>query len=138
VGTVIAARGVRGRGDPLALAGWQMAVGGGVLVVVGALVEGVPGGGLREAALVAGLAIFGSAAPLGLFYLALAQGPAAEISAWFFLVPVVGVLSAWPLLGEEPTMRLWAGLAAVSIGLWMVLGARASRVGRLVDSAAPP
>lgn len=35
IGTVVAARGVRGRAEPLALAGWQMAVGGVVLAVAG-------------------------------------------------------------------------------------------------------
>jgi len=46
------------------------------------------------------------------------------VSAWFFLVPVIGVLTAWPLLGEVPGPRLWAGLVLVCAGLWMVLAPR--------------
>lgn len=57
------------------------------------------------------LATVGSALPLALFYIALMQAPAAEVSAWFFLVPVVGVLTAWPLLGETPTAQLLVGMA---------------------------
>jgi probable blue pigment (indigoidine) exporter len=138
VGTVTAARGVRGRGDPLALAGWQMTAGGLVLAVAGLLVEGADLPlGPREIALVIGLAVLGSAAPLALFYLALAIAPAAEVSAWFFLVPVVGVATAWPLLGETPTARLAVGMAGVCAGLWLVVAARGRPEGRLVDSTAP-
>ena len=139
LGTVAASRSVRGSADPLALAGWQMAVGGVVLVCVGVLSDhGTPTLGWREAGLILGLGVIGSAAPLALFYLALTRAPASEVSAWFFLIPVIGVASAWPLLGEEPTTRLLVGLAGVSLGLWLVLAGRAPGQGRLVDSPAPP
>ena len=139
IGTVVAARGIRGRGAPLALAGWQMTAGGAVLVLVGAVGEAEPSStGAREVALLLALAIVGSAPPLAFFYLALARAPAAEVSAWFFLVPVVGVLTAWPFLGETPSARLVVGMAGVSAGLWLVLGPRAAARGRLVDSPTPP
>lgn len=140
VGTVVVARGVRAAGDPLALAGWQMLVGGLTLAVAGLVAEDAPrAAGGREIALVLGLAVVGSAVPFALFYLALTRAPAAEVSAWFFLVPIIGVLTAWPLLGEEPTVRLLVGMAGVCLGLWMVMGIRRGRsVGGLVDSAPPP
>lgn len=139
VGTVVAARSMRQRAEPLALAGWQMAAGGLALVAASAAVgEGAPAAGWREAALVIGLALAGSAAPLALFYLALMRGSAARVSAWFFLIPVIGVLSAWPLLGETPGPRLWVGLAGVTAGLWLVLTARGPGGGSLVESAPPP
>jgi len=139
VGTVVASRSVRGSADPLALAGWQMAVGGVVLGCAGALAdESAPTVGWREAGLILGLGVIGSAAPLAFFYLALTRAPASEVSAWFFLIPVIGVASAWPLLGEEPTARLLIGLAGVSLGLWLVLARRGPGGGRLVDSPAPP
>jgi drug/metabolite transporter (DMT)-like permease len=84
------------------------------------------------------LAGVGSALPLALFYLALVRAPAAEVSAWFFLVPVVGVLMAWPLLGETPSVRLVVGMLGVSAGLVLVLRREAAAPGRLVDSPAPP
>jgi drug/metabolite transporter (DMT)-like permease len=139
IGTVVAARSVRGRGEPLALAGWQMTAGGVVLVGAGLVADpGAPGLSASTLALVVGLAVLGSAVPAGLFYLALAIAPAAEVSSWFFLVPVIGVASAWPLLGEVPEGRLLAGLAGVAAGLWLVMSPRAGREGGLVDSAAPP
>jgi probable blue pigment (indigoidine) exporter len=138
VGTVAAARGVRGPAEPLALAGWQMALGGAVLALAGLATEDGPlPVGPRELGLVVGLALLGSAVPLALFYLALARAPAAEVSSWFFLVPVVGVATAWPLLGETPDVRLAVGLVAVCGGLWLVMGTRVRARGRLVDSAAP-
>lgn len=139
LGTVAAARGVRGRASPVALAGWQMTAGGLTLVAGGLMAEGAPAdAGVREAALVAVLAVLGSALPLGLFYVALTRAPAGEVSAWFFLVPVIGVGTAWPLLGEPPDAALAAGMAAVAAGLWMVMGERGRPEGGLVDSAAPP
>lgn len=140
VGTVVVAQGVRAAGDPLALAGWQMLVGGLVLGLAALVAEGAPtAAGARELALVLGLAVIGSAVPFALFYLALIRAPAAEVSAWFFVVPIIGVLTAWPLLGEEPTVRLLVGMAGVCLGLWLVMGIRRGRrVGGLVDSAPPP
>jgi probable blue pigment (indigoidine) exporter len=140
VGTVVVARGVRGAGDPLALAGWQMLAGGVVLCAAGLVADGAPAAaGARELGLVVLLAVVGSAVPFALFYVALARAPAAEVSAWFFLVPVIGVVTAWPLLGEEPTVRLLVGMAGVCLGLWLVMGVRRGHPGgRLVDSAPTP
>ena len=139
LGTVAAARVVRGPARPLALGGWQMALGGVVLLALGAPGRGRPSpAGAREAGLVLGLAVLGSAVPLACFYLALVRAPAARVSAWFFLVPVVGVLSAWPLLGERPGPRLLVGMVLVAVGLWLVLGGGGRAGGRLVDSPPPP
>ncbi len=138
VGTVVAARGVRGRAEPLALAGWQMLAGGVVLAAGGLVGEGAPTAtGPRELGLILLVAVVGSAVPFALFYVALARAPAAEVSAWFFLVPVVGVLMAWPLLGETPTAQIVVGMAGVSLGLWLVLAPGAAGRGRLVPSSPP-
>jgi drug/metabolite transporter (DMT)-like permease len=144
LGTIAAARGLRREGDPLALAAWQMTLGGailGLLALPGLVGAGAPPLGGREGALVAFLALVGSAAPTACFYLALQRAPAARVSAWFCLVPLVGVLSAWPALGERPGPRLGLGLVAVVGGLWLVLrpprradGRAQGAVGRL----APP
>jgi len=138
IGTVVAARGVRGRAEPLALAAWQMLAGGAVLVLGGLVGEGAPEATTpRELGLILLLAVVGSAVPFAMFYVALQLAPAAEVSAWFFLVPVVGVLMAWPLLGETPTAQLVAGMVGVSAGLWLVLGRGAGGRERLVPSTPP-
>ena len=135
IGTIVATRGLRGTASPLALAGWQMVLGAGMLAVVAAAVERGPvTAGVGTAGLVLALGALGSAAPLALFYLALRRAPAGEVSAWFFLVPVVGVLSAWPLLDETPDPLLIAGAAGVVLGLWLVVG---GGVRRRVRSGGP-
>jgi len=122
IGTVTAAKVMRGRGVPLAIAGWQMAAGGVLLIVIGTIAEPPPSAtGARELGLIVLLAALGSAVPLGLFYLALNRAPAAIVSAWFFLIPVIGVFSAWPILGEEPTPSLWVGLVGICVGLLFVM-----------------
>jgi drug/metabolite transporter (DMT)-like permease len=136
IGTVVAARGVRDTGSPLALGAWQMIAGAVMLAVVSAVAEDAPSAaGPSTVGLVLVLAAVGSAMPIALFYVALSRAPAGEVSAWFFLVPVVGVLTAWPLLGETPGAVLVVGLVTISVGLWLVLRGPARR--RLVPSRDP-
>lgn len=129
VGTITAARHMRRTGSALGLAGWQMILGAAMLLAAAAARGHAPGPvGTRTALVSLVTGLVGSALPLALFYEALRTGPAAELSALFFLVPVVGVLTAWPLLGETPSSGLAVGLVAVSVGLVMVLAP--SRRGR--------
>lgn len=122
IGTVAVAGKVRQQARPVAIAGWQMILGGVILAVLGLIFETAPSAlGARQWGLVLLLGIIGSAVPFALFYVALGRGDAGKVSAWFFLVPVIGVLTAWPLLGETPGVRLWIGLVLVCGGLWMVL-----------------
>lgn len=125
VGTVAVTGRIRAGARPVAIAGWQMLIGAAMLAGLGALFEGAPTAtGGREIGLILLVAVVGNAVPFALFYVALGRGDAGRVSAWFFLVPVIGVLTAWPLLGEVPGPRLWAGLVLVCAGLWMVLSPR--------------
>lgn len=133
LGTIIAARHVRRTGSPLGLAGSQMLVGAAMLATTSVLVESSPSHvGFDTVAISLATGLIGSAVPLALFYEALRTGPAGELSALFFLVPVVGVLTAWPLLGEVPSVGLVIGVILVCAGLLLVLGP--PRRGRLVPS----
>ncbi len=133
IGTITAARHMRRSGSALGLAGWQMISGAALLLAASFAAGGPPGPvGPATAAVSLATALVGSAVPLALFYAALRTGHAGELSALFFLVPVVGVLTAWPLLGETPTQGLGVGLVAVAIGLVLVLAP--TRGGGLVRS----
>jgi probable blue pigment (indigoidine) exporter len=138
IGTIAVARGVRARAEPLALAAWQMLLGGFILVVAGGAVEDPVVLSMQPVLLVVLTAIVGAALPLALFYLALRDAPAGEVSAWFFLVPVVGVGGAWTLLGEAPDSSLVFGLVTICAGLWLVMARRVPRGGALVRSQPPP
>lgn len=140
VATVVVARGVRGVGSPLALAGWQMALGGALLLAFGGVTEDVAldAVGGREVALIAWLAVVGSALPAVAYYVALRGAPAGEVSAWFFLIPVIGVLTAWPLLGERPSLQLAVGLVGVAGGLWLVVTPRGTLSAKLRKTIGRP
>lgn len=138
IGTVAVVRRVRDRADPLALAAWQMLVGGLVLIGAGLVAEGAPTADLGAIGLAMLIAVIGAALPLGFFYLALVDAPAGEVSAWFFLVPVIGVLSAWALLGETPGVGLVVGLVTICAGLWLVMARRVDPPEALVESRPPP
>jgi probable blue pigment (indigoidine) exporter len=121
-GTIAVAGRIRAGARPVAIAGWQMLLGAVMLAGLGLVTGGAPSAtGGREFGLIMTVAVLGTAIPFALFYVALGRGGAGTVSAWFFLVPVIGVLTAWPLLGEVPGPRLWAGLVLVCAGLWMVL-----------------
>ncbi len=125
IGTVAVSGRLRAGARPVAIAGWQMLIGAAMLAVIGLAAGGAPGTtGPREIGLIVLIALVGNAVPFALFYMALGRGDAGRVSAWFFLVPVIGVLTAWPLLGDVPGPRLWAGLLLVCAGLWMVLAPR--------------
>jgi drug/metabolite transporter (DMT)-like permease len=134
VGTIVAVGALRGASHPISLAAWQMTLGAALLAVVSPLGEHdkVPSSA-RDIGLILFLGLLCSAFPTALFYFALRVGAASEISALFFLVPVIGVATAWPLLGEQLTLSLGIGLVGVSVGLWLVLRPRP----RLVASASP-
>jgi O-acetylserine/cysteine efflux transporter len=58
------------------------------------------------------------------------------VTPYALLVPIIGILSAWIVLGEQPSVGELAGGLVVMLGLALVTGVastawhRASRVGR--------
>ncbi len=59
----------------------------------------------------------------GVWALLLKRYPAATVAPFALLVPVAGVVSAWPLLGEVPSRTEVAAGAFVLAGLFLVSGA---------------
>lgn len=125
IGTIVAAGAMRRDSHPIALAAWQMFLGALVLAVLSPIGGHTPvPTNAKDVGLILFLGAVGSALPTALFYSALRKGVASELSALFFLVPVIGVATAWPLLGEAITVPLGVGLVGISIGLWLVLRPR--------------
>lgn len=107
--------------DPMVMTGWQLSVGGAVLVLAG-----LAGGGR--------LAAFGWEASLLLLYMALLSSvafavwslllkhnPVGLIAAFNFLIPVFGVALSALFLGESVMQWTYgAALAMVCAGIWLV------------------
>ncbi|MDY0913587.1 EamA family transporter [Rathayibacter festucae] len=75
--------------------------------------------GLSVAAVLSTLytAVFASLIGYGIWNSLLARYPAASVVPFTLLVPVVGVLSAWVLLGEVPSVGVLVGGAVMVAGL---------------------
>jgi drug/metabolite transporter (DMT)-like permease len=125
VGTIVATRFLRGVTEPLALAGWQMLLGALMLAAFSATIEAPPTDfGPEAVSLLLFTAVLGSAVPLWLFYAAVRHAPVGELSAWFFLVPAIAVIAAWPVLGEDPTPSLVTGMILTGAGMLLVFRPR--------------
>jgi drug/metabolite transporter (DMT)-like permease len=125
---VLAAGSIWGRAisqtiEPMVMTGWQLTVGGAVLLAIG---EGL--GGHLEAFDVRSLALLAymaglSAAAFALWSLLLKHNPVGLLAVFNFLIPVFGVLLS-ALLLHEPVLA-WknaAALALVSGGIVLVTG----------------
>lgn len=108
--------------DLMALTGVQMSVGAAPLLAAGLLTEGPFMADADMAALlVLGyLALFATSIPFFMWYKALGFGEVGRVSVFSFLLPVLGVLSGWLLLGERLNANIFAGMALVAAGIIVV------------------
>ena len=60
---------------------------------------------------------------MGLYFAMLTRGPAARVSANFYLVPGTAALLAWVILGERLSPLAVLGLVVASAGCWLVASA---------------
>lgn len=107
--------------DPMVMTGWQLAIGGAMLLVIGFVAGGHLGGfdvkSLTLLAYMAGL----SAAAFALWSLLIKHNSVSFLAVFNFLIPVFGVLLS-ALFLHEPVLA-WKNalaLALVSGGIWLV------------------
>lgn len=107
--------------DVLVASGWHLLLGGVVLAAWASATEGMPH--IRWSpsfiAALAFLALAGTAATSVAWFTEARRARLDQLTAWTFLVPVVGLGLAAALLGERPTGRTLAGLGAVLVALWL-------------------
>lgn len=123
--------------DILALGAWQFLLGGAVLAVIAAIVEGPPTV-TWSARFIAALSILGLAAtalPYVLWFAELRRASLTAVTSWTLLVPVVGVLLGVVILGEGVTVAEIIGDAIVIGALALV--ASSSRAAQRKAAAAP-
>lgn len=100
----------------MAVAGWQLLIGGVLLLGVSAVTE--PAHIVWTAELMAAIAFLalpGTALGLGLWYWLVQREAVSRLAGFMFMVPVAGLLLAWAFFGE--TVTAWRG-----VGLLLALG----------------
>lgn len=113
--------------DPMLLTGWQLALGGTFLGLLGRL-----GGGALGSVTVAGAALLGymivlSAAAFTIWTALLGRFPVGRVSLFGFLIPVFGAVFSALVLGENiMTVRNLLSLLLVSGGIALANSAAAS------------
>ncbi|MCB2176404.1 MAG: DMT family transporter [Actinomycetales bacterium] len=129
--------------DLVVAGGWHLVLGGVVLTVAAAVVEGSPSISWtpRFVAVVAFLGLVGTAATTLAWFAEVRDSRLDALSAWTFLTPVFGIVLGGAVLGEVPTGWTAVGLAVVLGSMWLVLRprfARWSSVARAARSAGIP
>jgi len=109
--------------DVIVASGWHFVIGGAVLAVVAAVVEGAPviAWTPRFIAVLAFLSLVGSAAAFVAWFTETLHSRLDVLSAWTFLTPVFGIVLAAVVLGERPSGWTVVGLAAVLAAMGVVL-----------------
>ncbi|GAA3924791.1 DMT family transporter [Luteimonas lutimaris] len=128
----------RGEAGLLSLTAWQMLVGSLGLVVIAACVDerGIEWNVSFVAAL-AYNAVLASGLAWLLWSYVVERVPTSVAGLSSLLVPVLGVLLAWVLLGEAPSLSEAAGIALVAVAL-LVVGTRGKRDGDAATVRKPP
>ncbi|HEY1071888.1 DMT family transporter [Brevundimonas sp.] len=107
--------------DPMVMTGWQLFIGGAILIGIGVAGGGhMEGMGLQSGALLLYMALL-SAVAFAVWSLLLKHNPVGLIAAFNFLIPVFGVSLSALFLGES--LLRWSYLAALGLvcaGIWLV------------------
>jgi drug/metabolite transporter (DMT)-like permease len=115
------------RTAPLMAASLQMVIAGIILMLVGIILNEAPRFDFNAEGLAAliYLAIFGSIIGYGSFIYALAKLPAAKVSMYAYVNPVIAVVLGWLILGEQLDWRVALATAVILLGVVLVQSARA-------------
>ena len=120
-GTLLARR--LGGLDVIMAIGWHFIIGGAALVIFAAAVEGPPviAWTPRFVAVLAFLAIVGTAVTTVLWFIEARRSRLDVLTAWTFLTPVLGIVLAAVVFGEQPTGWTAVGLVTVLVAMWLVV-----------------
>jgi drug/metabolite transporter (DMT)-like permease len=108
----------RGQSMPtLVLTAWPLAIGGGLMLLLGLLIEGIPHAGLPTLALILWLAAVNTALAYALYNHSLQVLTAFEMNIFLYISPLFTALLAWFLLGETLTAWQIGGMLIVLLGI---------------------
>jgi len=111
--------------NPVVMAGWQMALGGGILMLGGLLCGGVLEGFTFASVALMGYMALLSALSFGIWSALLKYNPVGRVTIFNFLVPVFGVALSAIFLGEQ--VLVWKNAVALLLvcgGIWLVTAER--------------
>jgi len=122
--------------DVVVVSAWHFIIGGAFLAVWSAVAEGAPRitWTPRFLAVLLFLSLVGTAAAFVVWFDESRRSRLDQLTAWTFLVPVVGIALSFGLLGERPSGWTISGLAVVLLALWQSVG----RAVPLPSSELPP
>ena len=114
--------------DLVTTTAWHFVVGGALLAVWAGVVEGRPAidWTWRFVGALTFLSFVGTAAAYLVWFAESLRSPLGPLAAWTFAVPIVGVVLAAVVLGEEPTGWTALGVTLVLASLWVVLARRSN------------
>lgn len=126
--------------DVIAASGWHFLIGGLGLAVWASAVEGSPeiAWTPRFVAALLFVSLVGTAAAFVAWFTEAKRSRFDALTAWTFLVPVLGIGLAAAVLGERPAGWTLLGLVVVLAAMWIVVRPRpdADRTDRVVDVGA--
>lgn len=126
IGTLLARR--IGGLDVVTVSAWHFVIGGAILAVVAAMFEGQPSIAWtpRFVAVLAFVSLVGTAAAFVAWFDETLHCRLDALSAWTFLVPIVGVVLAGVVLHEHPGGWTLLGLSAVLMAMWVAMRSSAA------------
>ncbi len=108
--------------DPFAATGWEMLIGGGFNLAIGAVLQG--GQPIEVNAPMLGalayLVLFGSIVGFSAYVWLVKNAPAAKVATHAYVNPVVAVFLGWWLLGEAVDAHMLSGMAIVLLAVVLV------------------
>lgn len=125
IGTVLFQR--RFRGEQLVEASAYQLIGGAVALVAATLVISptpLPGASLDLAAALLWMGVLGTAVAYAIWFTLLGRTPAATLSAYVFLVPVVALAASVALFGERLSILQLGGVGLVLVSIYGIGRAR--------------
>lgn len=130
--SVHAKRYVSGREGPLAIATGQVLIASVVSVPVAWLVGPTPAWAelsLGAAGSLLALGALGTGAAFLVFYMLIERVGATNATMVTYLIPVVGLLAGWLVLGEHFGPHVFVGAAVIVAGIWLAQRERRARAG---------
>jgi len=119
-------------GDPLVSTGWQMLLGGAVIVLVG-VVAGEAGSvepaafSLRSLLALAYLIVFGSWVAYTAYAWLLQNAPLSKVATYAYVNPVVAIVLGWLVLDELVTAVMLVGAAVIVVSVALVVRVESPR-----------